>query len=98
MEYQEKIDLVRTLLAQRDDIDSKLRELLGDKETKPATMLGSAATMPVIKRRGRPAKAKKGQHTCKLCGKPGHNAKTCPAGRGTEPLPRTDSAAEPLTE
>jgi hypothetical protein len=72
MTLDDRIASIRTLLKERDDIDARLAQLIGDEpqsipSEKPAERAPRAA---------KPAH-KKGAKVCKKCGKPGHMAKTC---------------------
>jgi len=72
MTLDDRIASIRTLLKERDDIDARLAQLIGDEAQ-------SASSGKPAKRAPRAPKPtpKKGAKVCKKCGKPGHMAKTC---------------------
>jgi hypothetical protein len=72
MTLDDRIASIRTLLKERDDIDARLAQLIGDEPQ-------SAPSEKPAKRAPRAPKPtpKKGTKVCKNCGKPGHMAKTC---------------------
>jgi hypothetical protein len=77
MTLNEKIERVRELLAQRDEVERDLTQLLGGG-------LPDAPAAPVRAPKAKAAKPKavkthqgKRTVTCKKCGKTGHIAKTC---------------------
>lgn len=90
MQLEEKIAEIRGLIAQRDEIDAQLSDLL-TAGPKPLTVLDKP------RKQGAPGR-KKGARTCKECGKPGHIAKTCPVNRGAAPVSRFNQSVARLTE
>jgi hypothetical protein len=79
MTLNERIERVRELLAQRDEVERELTQLLGGG-------LPDAPAAPIKAPKAKTAKPKavkthqgKRTVTCKKCGKTGHIAKTCTA-------------------
>jgi hypothetical protein len=108
MSLEEKLNQLRTLLAKRDDIDRQLEAIIGhygatppaDRSDTVADKLNREALSGYAPKNDRKGKAKrvKGTRVCKVCGKPGHMAKTCPTARGAAPIPRTEPKSRRLTE
>jgi hypothetical protein len=79
MTLNEKIERVRELLAQRDDVERELTELLGG--GLPDTPAAPVKAPKAKAAKSKDAKTHQGKRTvtCKKCGKTGHIAKTCTA-------------------
>jgi hypothetical protein len=85
MDLLNAITRVRELLAQRDDIERELSELL-NVGPRPLTVRDRSEKSP--------PKPKTSKRACSACGKPGHNVMTCPQGKGTHPNnPKRDTAS-----
>jgi hypothetical protein len=79
MTLNEKIERVRELLAQRDEVERELTELLGG--GLPETPAPRVKPPKTKAEKSKTTKTHQGKRTvtCKKCGKTGHIAKTCTA-------------------
>ncbi len=92
MTLENKIERTRELLAQRDEIDRELGELLGGSHEAPRETRKETLKTTKKNAGGR----KPGSvHLCSGCGKPGHSIRTCPKARGQHP---DNPKPEPTTE
>ena len=78
MDLNERIDRIKELIQQRDDINAKLEELLGNTGPKPLTVRDCQRVK--IANQFPDKYTHRKQRTCKNCGQPGHRRDTCPNG------------------
>lgn len=93
MELEHAIAQVRTLIAERDEIDRKLGDLLA---LGPKPMTAGARVRDTPPSRKEPKKRK-----CSICDQPGHNVATCPQGKRQHPNNPPDEHepdSRPLTD
>lgn len=82
-----KIERVRELLAQRDQVERELTELLGgDVLAAPAPRAKKPKAKAIQSKAAKPQNGKR-TVTCKKCGKQGHQAKTCNAAAPAVVMP-----------
>jgi hypothetical protein len=88
MTLNEKIERMRELLAQRDEIERELGGLLGgDEIASSAAQRNTQKPTKTKETKTKAAKTHSGKRTvtCKKCGKTGHIAKTCTAPAAAAP-------------
>jgi hypothetical protein len=96
MSLEEKLNQIRSLLAQRDAIDQQLEGIIGHYGPKPLTVHDKVRKHDEKISTGRPK-----QRVCSKCLKPGHNAKTCPQATSLNPNDTSEkvkSSTTALTE
>jgi hypothetical protein len=94
MSLEEKISQLRPLLAERDEIDRKLSELIA-LGPKPLSVRSKITRRDGTVDTVRPAQPKgRKKSICSICKKPGHNAKTCPNGKAERPKKPDDGGDE----
>ncbi len=95
MELTTKIERVRELLAQRDEIDRELGDILGGSHDAPPTPRKESAKPRETPKKNVGGRKAGSVHLCSGCGKQGHSIRTCPKARGMHPdNPKPDVTIE----
>lgn len=90
---EKKLDRIADIQSEIESLETELEDLLtGDSPTLPASAKKTEKRAYKKRGEGTPAAAptierKKGQKVCKICGIPGHIAKTCPTTKGGKGIP-----------